>query len=306
MALAAHHPFRSPQAKRKYLRFYDQLAEQWPSPSSTQFVSTTFGQTFVRIQGPVDGTPLVLLPGDTETSLSWLPVIEQLSNRFRTYAIDHIYDNGRSIYTKKMTCPKDFIDWLDELFDALGLDRLNLVAYSYGAWQAALYALAHPDRIEKLVLLAPSSTVLSPSPLILARAILYYVLPFQFITKNYFYWYGPDAVKDEKLRARVDEMIVEDLLARRCFKKRSFVRPTQLTDAQWGELQVETLFLIGENDKTYPTERALQRLRQVAPSVTSKIAPDTDHYITLTNPNWVVQNVMRFLASAEDKSLTDP
>lgn len=295
MALASHHPFRSPEVKQAYLRVYDHLAEQWPTPSETRMIDTTFGQTFIRIQGPVDCPPLVLLSGDTETSLSWLPVIKPLSQGFRTFAIDHVYDNGRSIYTREMSRPQDFVEWLDEVFEALGLDHLHLAGYSYGAWQSALYALAHPDRIEKLVLLAPSSTVLSPSPIMLARAILYYFLPYRLVARNYFHWYGPDAMKQDRTRARVDEMVEEDLLARRCFKRRKFVPPTRLTDANWKELRVPTLFLVGENERTYSAQRATRRLRRVAPKVDANIAPKTDHYLLLVNPRWVVQNTLRFL-----------
>lgn len=306
MVVAAHHPFRSPDAKQKYLRVYDHLAEQWPTPSEPRIVGTSFGQTFIRIQGAVDGMPLVLLPGDTETSLSWLPVIERLSQSFRTYAIDHVYDNGRSICTKEMARPMDFVDWLDEVFDELGLDRLNLVGYSYGGWQCTLYALAHVGRIEKLVLLAPSSTVLSPGPMLLARAILYHFLPCRSIARNYFHWYGPDAVKKDRTRARVDEMVEEDLMARRCFKPRKFVPPTRLTDGDWKELRVPTLFLIGENDRTYPAQRAVRRLRRVAPTVEVKIAPNTDHYILLVNHDWVVRNTLDFLQRSEMRSEHGP
>ena len=295
MKLAAHHPFRSLEAKQEYLHFYDKKAEKWPIPSEAMMVETSFGQTFIRKQGPSDGPALVLLPGDTETSLSWLPVIEPLSKDYRTYAIDHIYDNGRSVYTKELTKPLDFIDWLDEVFNQLDLDRLNLVAYSYGAWQSVLYSLAHADRISHLILLAPSSTVLTPGPIMIARAITYYLLPYRFITKNYFYWYGQNAVKNVRTRAQVDEMIEEDLLARRSFKKRKFVFPSTLTDMEWKQLQIPTLFLIGENDRTYSAQRAVDRLRHVAPSVVPEIAPDTDHYLVKMRPAWVARRVLRFL-----------
>lgn len=295
LAIAAHHPFRSPKAKQEYLQFYDHLAEQWPTRSETRVVDTAFGQTFIRIQGPVDGAPLVLLPGDTETSLSWSPVIEPFSLSFRTYAIDHVYDNGRSTYSREMSRPADFVGWIDEVFDALRLEQLNLAGYSYGAWQAALYALAHPNRIEKLVLLAPSATVLSPGPMLLARAVLYHFLPCRFVARNYFHWYGPDAMQDDRTRARVDEMVDEDLLARRCFKKRKFAPPTVLTDANWKALRTPTLFLVGENDRTYSAQRAVRRLHLVAPLVEAKIAPNTDHYILLVSPDWVVRNMLRFL-----------
>ncbi len=241
----------------------------------------------------------MLLPGDTETSLSWLPVIEPLSQSYRTYAIDHVYDNGRSVYSKAMSRPTELVDWLDEVFDGLGLDRLNLLGYSYGAWQCSLYALAHPDRVDKLVLLAPSATVLSPGVVMLARAILYHFLPFRSIAREYFHWYGPDAAKDDRTRSRIDEMVEEDLLARRCFKRRKFVPPTRLTDANWGALRVPTLFLIGENDRTYSARRAVHRLRRVAPLVEAEIAANTDHYLLLVNPDWVVRNTLRFIREPE-------
>jgi len=195
-----------------------------------------------------------------------------------------------------MSDPHDFVDWLDEIVDELGLKNMNLMGYSYGGWQAALYALSHPDRVRKLVLLAPSATVLSPGPRLLARAILYYFLPFRFITRNYFYWYGPDAVRSKTTRRQVDDMVKEDLLARRCFKrKRKFVPPTKLTDAEWESLQIPTLFMVGENEKTYPARQATQRLHQVAPHVEVEIAAHADHYMLLVKPDWVVQHTLRFL-----------
>lgn len=310
MAIAAHHPFRSPKAKQAYLKVYDRLAEQWPTPSETRMVDTKFGQTFIRMQGPVDGSPLALLPGDTETSLSWLPVIEPFSRSLRTFAIDNVYDNGRSIYTKAPSRPADFVDWLDDLLGELCPGRLSLAGYSYGAWQAVLYALAHPDRVKKLVLLAPSATVLSPSPILLARAVLYYFFPCRFVTRNYFYWYGPDAEKEDLTRLKLDEMVEEDLLARRCFKRRTFVPPTVLTDSDWRDLRVRTLFLVGENDKTYAVQRAVRRLHRVAPDIETKIASNTDHYILQVNPDWVVRNMLHFLreshTSSENQTQTTP
>lgn len=102
LAITAHHPFRSPEAKQKYLNFYDRWVAQWPAPSETRIAETSFGQTFIRVQGPVGGAPLVLLPGDTETSLSWLPAVEAFSKSLRSYAIDRDYDNGWSIYTREI------------------------------------------------------------------------------------------------------------------------------------------------------------------------------------------------------------
>ena len=293
--MEAFHPFRSAAAKQTYLAFYDDMARRWPVASETHMIGTSFGDTFVRIQGPIDAPKLVLLPGDSENSLSWMPVIEALSAQHRTYALDHIYDNGRSIYTKEPQSPTDLVQWLDELFVALELERLRLVGYSNGGWQAALYALAHPHRLEKLVLLAPSGTVLPPPVGLLIRAMAYYFVPLRYITKTYLYWYGPDAVRNIQTRSRIDEMIEELMLARKCFKRRTFVPPTVLADRDWQGLKVPTLFLVGENELTYSATKAVERLAAVAPTVKTSVAAHADHYLTIVNPKWVTDHVLTFL-----------
>ena len=96
MTLAAHHPFVSARAKAQYVEFNEQRARAWPVPCDCRTVDTPHGHTFVRVSGPPDGPPLVLLPGGGNHSLMWLPNIAGLSERHRTYAVDSILDVGRS------------------------------------------------------------------------------------------------------------------------------------------------------------------------------------------------------------------
>jgi pimeloyl-ACP methyl ester carboxylesterase len=49
-----------------------------------------------------------------------------------------------------------------ELLDELGVDRFAVVAASYGGWVALQLATAVPDRVERLVLLAPLAEVAEP------------------------------------------------------------------------------------------------------------------------------------------------
>jgi pimeloyl-ACP methyl ester carboxylesterase len=70
-----------------------------------------------------------------------------------------------------------------------------------------------------------------------------------------------------------------------------------LTDRDCQHLQIPTLFLVGENEVTYPARKAIQRLRGVAPQVATSIAPEADHHLALVKPEWVCDNVLRFLGS---------
>jgi len=292
-----YHPFKSQEAKETYLAYYDEHAKRWPVASEEKMVKTSFGQTFVRISGPEDGAPLVLLPGDSENSLAWIPQIAALSKDHRTYAVDNIYDNGRSIYTRPIKKPDDFVQWLDELFTALELDNINLIGFSYGGWQASLYALSFPQRLNRLVLIAPVGVL--PARLeVMVRGIIYYFIPTRFIVQNYLYWYNADAVKEDgPSREAIDNMVDEALLSFKWFKRRSFVAPTVLTTEDWQNLKVPTLFLVGENEVTYSAQKAIRHLNKVAPEVKTEITPDAGHDLAIVKTEWVNNEVLKFLTN---------
>src|SRR5512137_835358 len=128
MPLPAYHPFRSAKAKEAHLAVYDRRAQRWSLPSENRMVDTSYGQTFVRINGAANPRALVLLHGASANSLMWMRNVEALSARYRTYAVDNIYDYGRSVYTRPIRGAEDYVCWLDDLFTALGLvEKFHLV-----------------------------------------------------------------------------------------------------------------------------------------------------------------------------------
>jgi len=271
-------------------------AKKWPVPSKTGMVDTSYGQTFIRISGQVDAPPLVLLHGGSGNSLQWIPNIKALSEFFKTYAVDNIYDYGRSVYTRPIKRPDDFINWLDELFVALELrDNINLVGLSYGGWLASLYALRFPGQLEKIILLAPAFTVLPVRLAWIIHAIAG-SLPHRFFARSFMRWLAEDlAHKDEAGHITAEEMADEAYVAMRCFKPKRMVYPTVLTDNELQSIKVPTLYLIGENEKIYSAERALQRLKKVAPHIKAEIIPNAGHDLTIVQAEIVNRKVLDFL-----------
>ena len=171
--MTPYHPFRSESAKQRYLAFYDNVAKDWPVESETRMVDTSFGKTYVRISGPADAPPLVLMHGANATSLSWIPNIKALSENYRTYAVDNIYEFGRSLFTKIFKVPDDLLMWMDEVFLELDLgDNFNMIGMSYGGWLTSQYALNHPEKLDNIVLLAPAATVLQLGPGFLKSSLI--------------------------------------------------------------------------------------------------------------------------------------
>ncbi|WP_340198834.1 alpha/beta fold hydrolase [Ascidiimonas sp. W6] len=293
----SYHPFKSEIAREKYLAFYDKRAKLWPVPSKNKYIETSYGQTFVRISGSEDKPPLILLSGDSENSLSWMSQIKEFSEHYKTYALDQIYDNGRSIYSRPLKEPRDFVNWLNELFDALNLKNdINLLGFSYGGWQASIYALSYPERLHKVIVISPSSTVMRPRVKYLVLSVTTHFLPIYFFAKKLVYWERKCLVKQgEAGRAIADQMIDELVLAGKCFKKRKFVKPTVLMDTDLQKLTIPVLYLIGEKEVLYSPNKVVQRLNDVAPQIKTLIIPDASHDITHSQAEIVNQKVLDFL-----------
>jgi pimeloyl-ACP methyl ester carboxylesterase len=294
MQTSAFHPFRSAQAQEEYLTYYDQRAQGWPIVSETKLVKTSFGQTFVRVSGPSGESPLVLLPASVFNSLMWMPNIEALSKNYRTYAVDNIYDCGRSIYTRPLKSPEDFVKWLDELFTALEPDHsINVMGLSYGSWLAHQYALHSPQRLRKMVLLAhPTITPMNRE--FIFRLMLAFFSSRRF--KDFVYWLFEDTVKKGETSQKLVDSIYGDMhLAGRCFKPKTVVNPTPIKDHELRELQVPTLFLVGENEKTFSPQKAVQRLNQVAPQIRTQTIPHAGHDLNFAQVDLVNEWVLEFL-----------
>lgn len=97
-----------------------------------------------------DGPPLVLLHGWPEFSRTWRKNIPALASRFRVLApdlrgfgdTDKALPSGASGLT-----PEILAGDLAALLDALGLERVGIVAHDVGAYAAQAFARSRPERV---------------------------------------------------------------------------------------------------------------------------------------------------------------
>jgi pimeloyl-ACP methyl ester carboxylesterase len=296
MEISDFHPFKSEKAKAVYFSFENKIAKNWPIISEEKSVTTSFGKTFMRINGPVDAPPLVLLPGGGSCSLIWRENIKALSEEYRTYALDNIYDFGRSIYTRKIENGQEFSYWLNELFDTLRIaNKVRIIGYSYGGWITSQYALNYSERVSHVVLIAPAWTVLAfPGNFVLS--IIPSLLPIRYFKEKsmYSYW------KDLSLSGDRGKQIVEDEIdyleiAMKCFKIKQGVLPTVLSDSELRQLDMPVLFLVGENETIYSGIEAINRLNTVAPEIETELIKGTGHDLVFTHTDIINRSILDFL-----------
>lgn len=299
-SLPSYHPFKSEKAKSRYLAYYDNRAQAWPVASDTVSIRTSFGSTFVRTSGKPGAPNIVLLPSGNASSLVWAQNVADLSKSYRVYAVDNIYDVGRSVYTKIMKSQDDFVAWLDDLFSGLALgDSVNLAGYSYGGWIAGQYALKRPERLSKAVLVAPAAT-LCPLPAEWAWRGIFSALPHRiFMQKLMVDWLFTDLAvkKDSVSRAIIDNMVNDAAMSMSCFKFKMLVPPTVLSDSELRAIKVPMLVLIGEHEKINPPLEAMERLARVAPGIQCVLIKGAGHDLPLVKNEEVTRLTQEFLKS---------
>lgn len=297
MEVNDHHPFKSEKAKARYYAFEEQMAKTWPVQSEERIVSTSQGKTFIRVSGPEDGPTLMLIPGGGTNSLIWHANIEALSKVYRTYALDNIYDYGRSVYTQKMETGQDMADWLYELSDSLHFgNEINLIGYSYGGWVTSQFALYYPERLKRVVLVGPAYTVLPLSDEYLLE-MLKTLIPIRYYKSKIMYWVWRDlAAMGEWGKNLVEERIDYYQLCLRSFKFKQPINPTVLTDSEYANMSVPLLFLVGENETIYNAQDAIARLNEVNPEIQTEVIMDTGHDIMFTHTTRFNSIVLDFLA----------
>ena len=123
----------------------------------SQFVDNGNGlRIHYRDQGNPNGTPLVLLHGNSASLHTWEPLIDRLGEQYRIITYTHPghgltgpnADHDYSYAGMKLA--------LDLIVDALGLDRFVLGGNSMGGWISWRYAVDHPEKIDALILLDAS------------------------------------------------------------------------------------------------------------------------------------------------------
>ncbi len=299
--LPDHHPFRSPEARERYLAHYEAMEASWPVASEAVTIPTSFGETFVRVSGPASARPLVLLPGGRGTSLGWATMIEALSANHRTYAVDAIFDVGRSVSSRPIKTIDDVTGWVDELLDGLVLaSGVNLMGLSFGGWVGAEYTLRAPQRLAKVVWLSPAGVVAPLSGGFIGRSMAC-VVP----SRATFSWFtewimadsaGSDGPALEALGSAVDDLVI----GAQCYPMRAWPGggPRALKDDELRDIDVPVLYVVGENERVCKDPHAaISRLNTVAPQIRTAIIPGAGHDAFMIKPAECSAAVLGFLDS---------
>lgn len=120
------------------------------TPAQTDATATIYGVKIHYVEAG-SGPVVVLLHGLGGNYTNWAFNMSVLAQKYRVIVPDQI-GFGKSdkpiINYRIMT----YVDFLDAFLKELKVEHASLVGNSLGGWIAAAYTLAHPEKVERLVL----------------------------------------------------------------------------------------------------------------------------------------------------------
>lgn len=215
------------------------------------------------------GEPMLLIHTVGQSLYTWRGVFNLLSVRYRVIAID-LPGFGYSDRPESFGFGvEDYAEVIGRFMDALGIESAHIMGFSMGAAYAARFALQHPERVGRLVLLSPGgltqemplSIRMIDSPLFgFVAGMLYNMSTVEKLLN--------DAVFD--LTNITPDVVEEyykpiaDSVSRRCVRHALQCFDDEPLIARLRDIEVPVLILTGGEDKWHPANSQQMELMHSA------------------------------------------
>ena len=245
------------------------------------------------------GEPVILIHGGGSWLYSYQKNIDALSEHFEVFVLDMPGHGYTTALHEPIYDLETFSDFIYKFMDAMQIERTSFVGHSWGGGWAAYFAMKFPDRVDNLILIAPSGLDMPDKSE--WRYFNYPVLGeiiSNFISLN--------ATKNSLQSMVYDSSFVTELYAREMFSplsKRNNRRAQLLsqrnidwtiTDKRMGELSHPVLLIFGDTDPYFDTEYANQFAQRLE-DATLVFINDTGHLPHEENYKKVNEIIIEFL-----------
>ena len=242
----------------------DELKARWAPPPS-QFVDIDGMSVHLRDQGRRDDPePILLLHGTSASLHTWEGWVKELAPRRRVISVDLPGFGLTGPFADGNYHVEHYTAFLLALLDHLRVKRVVLVGNSFGGQLAWRFALAHPERSARLVLVDaagyPRNAESVPIGFRLAgipalAPLMSRLLPRSMIESSVRNVYGdPDKVDDELVERYYQLTLREG--NRQALRQRFAQAPSGELHERIGELQLPTLIIWGARDRLIPPDNA--------------------------------------------------
>jgi len=246
--------------------------------------------------GDPGGTPVIFLHGVTDSWHSFEHVLPLLPTNVRAFAISQRGhgDSSRPSSGYRLT---DMSDDLAAFMDLVGLPQATIVGHSMGASVAQRFAIDHPGRASRLVLIGAFANFQDPDFEAFVRtSILPLTDP---ITADFAREWQLSTLAREMDAGHLDTVVVETLKVPAFVWHATFGGFLESADfsSELAGVGIPTLLIRGDRD-TYASQAAQDRLLQVIPHARLITYEDHGHAVHWEDPFRFAHDLVQFLTAA--------
>ena len=148
--------YKSAAGKQAVERRYRETLARWPVAHRQLVVPTRHGDTFIVASGDAGAPPVVLVHGSGANASMWMHDVAAWAREFRVYAVDVIGEPGLSALSRPPLASGAYVEWMDDVWQALALPCAAIVGISLGGWLGLEYAARRPQHVASLSVISPS------------------------------------------------------------------------------------------------------------------------------------------------------
>jgi pimeloyl-ACP methyl ester carboxylesterase len=234
------------------------------------------------------GAPVLVLHAAGGAGM-WNPYLERLSEHFDVIAPDHP-GFGLSPALDGVDSIDTLVEHYLSLLDGLGLDRLHVVGASLGGWLAAEIASTAPERIDRLVLMAPPGILIPAAP----PADLFTMKPDEIVRALFLDPAKAEAMLATPLPPEAAAQAERDAVSFAKYASEPFLHNPELP-ARLSRITAPTLVITPEIDVVIPPEHSEAYAAAIDGAVL-KVLPQCGHALYFEEPDLVADEVIDFLS----------
>lgn len=242
-------------------------------------------------QGDPRGEPLVPLHGLSDSWFSYSPLLPLLPPHLHAYALS-LRGHGDSGRPETGYGPSDFAADVLAFMDAQGLAEAAVVGHSLGSFVAQRLALAHPERVPRLVLIGSAATLLNEGTAALGEVFrtLTDPVPPEFVRE-----FQESTIYHPVPATFLETVVAESLKLPAHVWRETWAGFAEVDHAaQLAALETPTLIVWGEQDEVFSREDQ-ERLAATLPQATLEVYPETGHALHWERPERFARDLRGFL-----------
>jgi pimeloyl-ACP methyl ester carboxylesterase len=240
------------------------------------------------------GAPLLVLHAAGGAGM-WNPYLDRLSDHFDVIAPDHP-GFGLSPSLEGVDSIATLVEHYLSLLDGLGLDRLHVVGASLGGWLAAEIASTQPERVERLVLMAPPGILVPKAP----PADLFTMKPDEIVRALFLDPAKAEAMLATPLPPEAAAKAERDAVSFAKYASEPFLHNPDLP-GRLSRITAPTLVITPEIDVVIPPEHSEAYAAAIDGAVL-RVLPQCGHALYFEDPDLVADEVINFLSDTSAPS----